>query len=119
MVLDHLAHPPLDPLGGADTGQWRALIRAAAANPLVHAKVSGLYPPGSWTAGDVRAVVEFALELFGPGRLMFGSDWPVAELGGGYLKIWTELSRLFGALSAPGGDAVLGATAARFYGLLG
>jgi L-fuconolactonase len=114
MVLDHLAHPPLD---GADAGQWRALITAAAANPLVHAKLSGLYPPGPWTAQDIRGTVEFALELFGPGRLMFGSDWPVAELGGGYLKVWTELSSLLGTLSAPERDAVLGATAARFYGL--
>jgi L-fuconolactonase len=114
MVLDHLAHPPL---GGQDTGQWRALITAAAENPLVHAKVSGLYPPGLWDAGDIRGVVEFAFELFGPGRLMFGSDWPVAELGGGYFKVWTELSALFAQLPGPERDAVLGGTAARFYGL--
>ena len=42
MVLDHLSHPPL---GGADTSEWRTLITAAARNPLVFAKVSGLYPP--------------------------------------------------------------------------
>ena len=116
MVLDHLAHPPL----GADTGEWRALITAAAANPLVFAKVSGLYPPGQdWTAEDIRDVVEFAFGLFGPDRLMFGSDWPVAELGGGYAKARAELSRLFGQLSPAGRDAVLGGTATRFYALSG
>jgi L-fuconolactonase len=123
MVLDHLAHPPLGdlranpPAGGDQASRWRAMIAQAAANPLVYAKISGLYPPGPWTADDIRGVVEFALELFGPGRLMFGSDWPVAELGGGYRKVWDELSALFGHLSAPERDAVLGGTATRFYGL--
>jgi L-fuconolactonase len=120
MVLDHLAHPPLGPCGPGDPamGEWRALITAAARNPRVFAKVSGLYPPGSsWTADDLTEVVEFAFGLFGPDRLMFGSDWPVAELSGGYAKIWTELSRIFGSLPADTRAAVLGGTAARFYAL--
>ena len=115
MVLDHLSHPPLD---GTGTGEWRELITAAARNPLVHAKVSGLYPPDpSWTAEDLRDVVEFAFGLFGPDRLMFGSDWPVAELGGGYAKVRTELGTLVGELPPSGRDAVLGGTATHFYGL--
>jgi L-fuconolactonase len=115
MVLDHLAHPPLD---GTSLGQWRALITAAARNPRVCAKVSGLYPPGSsWTAGDLTEVAEFAFGLFGPDRLMFGSDWPVAELSGGYAKVRTEFSRLFAQLPPDGRDAILGGTAARFYAL--
>jgi L-fuconolactonase len=115
MVLDHLSHPPL---GGADTSQWRGLITAAARNPLVFAKVSGLYPPDpTWSAEDLRDVVEFAVELFGPDRLMFGSDWPVAELGGGYAKVTAELFTLIGQLHPVGRDAILGGTAARFYTL--
>jgi L-fuconolactonase len=115
MVLDHLAHPPLD---GTDTGEWRTLIAAAASNPLVCAKVSGLYPPRPhWTADDLAEVAEFATGLFGPERLMFGSDWPVAELSGGYAKVRTELARLFAQLSPASRDAVLGGTAARFYAL--
>src|SRR5437899_879258 len=109
-----LSHPPL----GADTSQWRALITAAARNPLVFAKVSGLYPPDpSWTAADLREVVEFAAELFGPDRLMFGSDWPVAELGRGYAKVRAELVRLVDQLPTAGREAVLGGTATRFYQL--
>jgi L-fuconolactonase len=124
MVLDHLSHPPLggtDPVGPGsytDVAHWGELITAAARNPLVFAKISGLYPPDpAWTAEDIGYVVEFALELFGPGRLMFGSDWPVAELGGGYLKTRTELTKLFGQLDPPERDAVLGGTATRFYAL--
>jgi L-fuconolactonase len=62
-------------------------------------------------------VVEFAVELFGPDRLMFGSDWPVAELGGGYAKVTAELFTLIGQLPPAGRDAVLGGTATRFYAL--
>ena len=124
MVLDHLSHPPLggtDPVGPGsytDVAHWGELITAAARNPLVSAKISGLYPPDpDWTAGHIRHVVEFALELFGPDRLMFGSDWPVAELGGGYAKVRTELSSLFDQLSPAEREAVLGGTATRFYAL--
>ena len=80
--------------------------------------ISGLYPPDpSWTAADLRDVVEFAVELFGPDRLMFGSDWPVAELGGGYAKVTAELFTLIGQLHPAGREAVLGGTARRFYAL--
>jgi L-fuconolactonase len=115
MVLDHLSHPPL---GGEDPGPWRTLITAAARNPLVYAKISGLYPPDpAWSAEDIRGVVEFAFELFGPDRLMFGSDWPVAELGGGYVKVRTELMKIFDQLNPRERDAVLAGSATRFYAL--
>jgi L-fuconolactonase len=108
MVLDHLSHPPL---GETDWEPWRSLLRAAAENPLVHAKVSGLYPP---SGQDIRPFVEYAVEVFGADRLMIGSDWPVAEQAGGYQRVWTTLSEEF---SAPERDAIMGATARRFYGL--
>ena len=62
-------------------------------------------------------VLEFAIEVFGPDRLMFGSDWPVAELGGGYAKVTAGLFTLFGQLHPAGRDAILGGTARRFYAL--
>ena len=48
---------------------------------------------------------------------MFGSDWPVAELSGGYAKVRAELSGSSPSFPAAGRDAVLGGTAARFYAL--
>jgi L-fucono-1,5-lactonase len=117
MVLDHLSHPPL---GRDDREPWRTLLRAAAANPLVYAKVSGLYPPrAEWSAADIRPYVAFAIELFGPGRLMFGSDWPVAELAGGYRRVWGAISPILGELPRADRDAVLGGTARAFYRLAG
>ena len=62
-------------------------LAALAACENVVAKVSGLITKDDWqhwTAERLRPVVDHALETFGPSRLMFGSDWPLAELAGGY-----------------------------------
>jgi L-fuconolactonase len=72
---------------------------------------------GDRVAADVRPYVEFAIELFGPGRLMFGSDWPVAELAGGYQRVWSAISSVLGELPPADRDAVLGGTARVFYQL--
>lgn len=111
MVLDHLGHPPLD---NDDWEPWRTLITEAAASSRVYAKLSGLYPA---EGSPVRALVEFALELFGAERLMFGSDWPVAELGGGYQPVAGALLDIIGELPAPQREAILAGTATDFYGL--
>ena len=41
----------------------------------------------SWQPSDLTPYVNHALELFGPKRLMFGSDWPVCELAGSYARV--------------------------------
>ena len=120
IVIDHLGKPPI----GADDDarrDWRRLLADAAGNPLVFAKVSGLYPArGPLHEGTpelIRPFVEDALEVFGVDGLMFGSDWPVSELAGGYDKVWNELARVFDGLAPAERSAVLGGTAASYYRL--
>ncbi|MDX6282399.1 MAG: L-fuconolactonase, partial [Kribbellaceae bacterium] len=82
-VLDHLGGPPAP---GGDTKAWAAGLRELARRPNVAAKVSGLVSglaAGSWRAEDLADRLTIALEAFGPDRLLYGSDWPLAELGGG------------------------------------
>jgi L-fuconolactonase len=69
----------------------------------------------AWTADDVRPYLELALELFGADRLMFGGDWPISVLAGGYVRVWEELGRLFDELPADDRAAIVGGTAAEFY----
>jgi L-fuconolactonase len=121
MVVDHLAKPPI---AGGDYTAWKADMRAAAAHPNVHAKVSGLNTAAdwqSWTGDDLVEPIGFALEVFGPERLMFGSDWPVAILAGDYAKVWAETNRALDILGVRGADraAILGDNAARVYGIGG
>jgi L-fuconolactonase len=118
LAVDHLATPPL---GGADLGPWRAALAELATDPGVCAKVSGLYPrgesPGEGFADELRRVVDHAVDVFGPERLMFGSDWPVAHRGGGYDRVVPELLRLLGGYGGAARTAMVGGTATRFYGL--
>ena len=69
------------------------------------------YPPPGQGAFDV--VASF------PGRLMFGSDWPVCTLAGSYEQVLSALLENLEALdvSDAAREQIFGATAARFYRL--
>ena len=118
LIIDHLSKPPIGRDASWVAG-WEENLRAAAGNPNVLAKVSGLFPArgdlADWTAEDVRPFFHVALEVFGADRLMWGSDWPIVNLAGGYEKAWRELNLLFAELDASERAAVLGGTAARAY----
>jgi L-fuconolactonase len=121
IVIDHLAKPPI---ASGDYDAWKADLRAAADYSNVHAKVSGLNTAAdweTWTAADLRESVGHALEVFGPKRLMFGSDWPVAILAGDYAKVWRETNAVLDDLGVAGTDraAILGDNAAALYSLGG
>jgi L-fuconolactonase len=118
MVVDHLGHAPVR---GTDDGTWSSLLAEVAANPLVHSKVSGLYPVDGpmdrWDVEDIAPFVDRGVELFGAERLMYGGDWPIAELGGGYRRVWGGLSTLFARLDPRSRARICAGTAREFYRL--
>ena len=115
VVVDHLGKPPF---GGADWDRWRATLAEVAAHPNTVAKVSGLQVPGlPFTPEQVRPAWEVALELFGPERLMWGSDWPITVLAGGYGHAWEVMSSLVAELSTDEQERVLSGTARSVYRL--
>jgi L-fuconolactonase len=115
VVVDHLGKPPF---GGAGWERWRATLAAVAARPNTVAKVSGLQVPGRpFTVAEVRPAWEAALELFGPARLMWGSDWPLTVLVGGYQQAWEVMSSLVAELSPDEQAQVMASTAASVYKL--
>lgn len=114
IVVDHLAKPPV---GTDGLPAWERDLRRAAAHANVSAKVSGLNTDGSWAQEDVTRVVGVAIDAFGPTRLMFGSDWPVAILGGDYASVWAHTNRALDDLGIEGADrdAILGGTSVATY----
>jgi L-fuconolactonase len=115
IVVDHLGKPPF---GGADWDRWRATLAQVASHPSTVAKVSGLQVPGRpFTPEEVRPAWEVALELFGPERLMWGSDWPVTVLVGGYGHAWEVMSSLVAELSPHEQERILSGTARSVYRL--
>ncbi len=125
-MIDHAAKPPLaSAWNDAAMQAWRRDMAALAALPHVACKISGLLTelsPADRTSRAqsidcLRPVVDALLGWFGPGRLMWGSDWPVLTLAGGY-DDWVAVSdALLGPLSADEHAQVLHGTAQRFYGI--
>jgi L-fuconolactonase len=120
LVLDHLNKPPI---GLADREPWTSLMTQVAANPRVRGKVSGLYSavgdPAGWTVDAIRPIFDHALDAFGPDRLMYGGDWPVSLIAGGYTRVWSGIEQLLGGLDAADRDRILADTARTFYQLPG
>ncbi|MEU0174970.1 amidohydrolase family protein [Streptomyces massasporeus] len=113
-VLDHLGKPPI--AAGA-LEPWASGLRALAALSNTVAKLSGLVTeadPASWSVEDLRPYADVALEAFGPGRLMYGSDWPVCTLGAAYGDTLDLTRRLTDPHDHP---QILETTATRVYGL--
>jgi len=115
IVLDHAAKPRLGDAGAMTA--WRHGIAALAAHPNVVCKLSGLLTelrPGAGRA-DVMAAAAHLFDCFGPGRLIWGSDWPVLTPAGDY-RDWFELAREAIAAKSPQSvPAVMGANALGVY----
>lgn len=114
-VLDHLGKPPTR---SGDTGRWLQGLKDLASCPNVVAKISGLVTEADrerWTPIDVLLPAQVAVELFGPERLMVGSDWPVCTLAGSYEEVVTVISVLVDGWSADERQSVWSGTARRVY----
>tara|TARA_Y100001934_G_C12376909_1_gene789738 strand:+ start:4185 stop:5012 length:828 start_codon:yes stop_codon:yes gene_type:complete len=116
-VLDHVAKPRI---GDNAMEPWAALMKQMAERPNVSCKLSGMATEGNWenwTEEQLVSYMEVALDAFGPNRMMFGSDWPVALLAIDYQR-WVGIVREFiSTLSADEQAAIEGGTACRVYGL--
>lgn len=114
LVLDHLGKPQIR---AGSLNAWRAPLEYLAACPNVVAKLSGLVTEADWSEwsiDDLRPYAHVALEFFGPDRLLWGSDWPVVDLAGGYER-WLSTAQALVPPSAH--EAVFAGNAARTYGL--
>jgi len=116
LIVDHGAKPPI---ASAKRQPWADLIAAVARHPRAHCKLSGLATeaaPG-WTSEALAPYVEHLLACFGPERLLWGSDWPVVNLAGGYVQWVAATDTLLAGLASAERAAIMGGNARRFYGL--
>jgi L-fuconolactonase len=116
IVIDHGGKPEIS------TGSWEpwaGRIAALALSPRVECKLSGLVTEAGprWTVEALRRYVDHLLECFGPDRLLWGSDWPVVDLGGGYRRWCVATETLLAGLPVADRAAILGGNARRFYRL--
>lgn len=117
IAIDHLAKPPIKQ---KQIEPWASEMKWAASYPRVYAKVSGLNTAAdweTWSAEDIKPYIDYAFEVFGAERLMFGSDWPVANLAGNYGSIWEATQKALQDRSSAEKAFVFGGTAKEFYNL--
>ena len=116
-VLDHLAKPLVR---DSSLQPWYDNLQRLAENPNVSCKLSGLVTEAdwsNWSLQDLEPYLNAALELFGPDRLMAGSDWPVCLLASGYRQWWSLLKEWAATLPPLDRDKLMAGTARRLYHL--
>lgn len=116
-VVNHLAGQPLIP-GGVQA--WSEKLRPLAELSHVRMKFSaiqGLAEPSPITARTLQPYLESALTLFGSGRLLFASDWPVSTLSGPYAECIQVMREVTASLSPSDQANIWGKTAIDTYGL--
>ncbi len=96
LVIDHLCKPDFTCSSAFES--WQGYMRKLAAFPHVAVKISGLVTEAGAraTAADLQPYVDTVWSLFGPERLMWGSDWPVSSASHSYeqlLDYWKENTR--------------------------
>ncbi len=117
VVLNHLGNPPVPEKAWEP---WAANMKRAAALPNMSVKLSAglaLVVKWKWSTDEIRRYADYVLELFGPDRVMAGSNWPVVELGGTYAEVWGGIVDLIAGLSPADRAKVLGGSAQRIYGI--
>jgi L-fuconolactonase len=135
IVIDHCGGLlGVGPYAGRDAenfAEWRKGMAALAALPNVQVKLGGLameisgkqwhardLPPTSEElAEDWRPQIETCIELFGVGRCMYESNFPVDKGMCGYAALWNAFKRLSSGASADEKTALFSGTAARTYRL--
>jgi L-fuconolactonase len=116
-VLDHGGKPPI---AAGEWEPWAGQLAALAALPNAACKLSGLITEADWESWRPQDVLPYArqlLDVFGPDRVLFGSDWPVCTLAGTYADAYALAGQAVAALDPAERAAVLGGNAARIYRL--
>ena len=117
VVIDHCMKPMIGDAQGF--GFWAEGMARLAGETAAFCKFSALITEAdaNWTMGDLQPYVDHVLRVFGPERVMWGSDWPVCRLRAEY-QVWLSAAQeLTAGLDADATARVFGGTAAAFYRL--
>lgn len=86
-VIDHIAKPKVKE---GEMDNWLRAMQEIARMPNMYCKLSGIVTEGDhskWKVDDFKPYIHSVLQLFGPKRVMFGSDWPVCLMAAEYDEV--------------------------------
>lgn len=114
IILNHTGLPVDRSREGLDA--WRSAMAQLAAAENVAVKISGIGVPGKpWSVEGNREIVLTTLDLFGTGRCMFASNFPVDSLCGDFRTIFSGFESIVADFSAADQDALFAGNARRIY----
>ena len=125
-IIEHMAKP--DMADGTDKADWQKGMRALARNTDLACKIS-LSPRGEdipgraknpgrgWSAEAIKPFVHHLLDEFGPERLIWGSDWPIALVTSDYGGTYQAMKDAIGPLRSEDEARMFSTNAAELYRL--
>ncbi len=117
-VVDHIAKPNIR---DGVREPWAGLMRSFQAHrDHVWCKLSGMVTEADWTAwhpADLRPYVHEVVDIFGPDRCMFGSDWPVSLVAARYGDVKAALATNLKDLTQAEREQIFGLSAIQAYEL--
>jgi L-fuconolactonase len=119
VVVDHCMKPQIRDDSPDAFRHWADGMARIAGETAAFCKFSALITedgPG-WSVDRLRPYADHVLKVFGPGRVMWGSDWPVCRLRAEYADWRAAALALTADLDAPAQARIFGGTAAEFYRL--
>lgn len=117
IIIDHCAKPDIK-IKSID--EWKKGIEEISKNKNVYCKLSGLTTEAnwnSWNEKDFYPYLDIVFKNFGTDRLLFGSDWPVVLISGGYARWKTLLENYMSNFSTEVKQNVFEKNALQFYKL--
>lgn len=113
-VLDHCGKPEL---ASGEIEAWQSDIALLAERPNIVCKLSGLVTEAKpdWQIADLSRAVGHVCHCFSAQRLLWGSDWPVVDLAGGYARWFAAAETLLAGFSPDERAGIFGGNAARIY----
>tara|TARA_B100000579_G_scaffold174923_1_gene142622 strand:- start:6183 stop:7028 length:846 start_codon:yes stop_codon:yes gene_type:complete len=115
LILNHCGVPDI---AGGTIDEWSKDIEKLSKLPNVYCKLSGIMaycPPGTSSYETIEPYVDKVLNFFGPSRIVWGSDWPVINLGKG-LPEWIAVTRkILNKLTEDESTSIANGTAQSIY----
>jgi len=115
LILNHCGVPSI---AANEIDPWREDVEELSKISNITCKLSGLMAycaPGTSSFETIEPYVDHVLKCFGPDRILWGSDWPVVNLGKG-LKEWIAVTRqILDKFSHDEAEAIANGTAQRIY----
>ncbi|HVW13550.1 MAG TPA: amidohydrolase family protein [Mucilaginibacter sp.] len=114
-VVDHLAKPYIKK---KEIAPWKEDMEELAQYQNVYCKVSGMLTEADWygwRTEDFTPYLDVIFKAFGTYRVMYGSDWPVCVIAGGYNRALEILQIYVSKLSYQEQEQFFGGNAVSFY----